>query len=82
MPMTFVRLVLIALVATGDAIYSIRARWRSVALLRLISSLGAPLAGTKPHNARRVMLAPASLYPFAWVLRGLVFFLLLNAFTS
>ena len=49
------------LVATGEDIYKSRARWRSVMLLRWISSLGDPLLGIKDLRARRVMLAPASL---------------------
>ncbi len=54
---------------------------RRVALLRLMSSLGAPLSGTNPLSARRVKLAPASLYPFACgAAARRRFFLLLNAY--
>ena len=65
-PTTFVRLVLMAAVATGEFMYSIRARWRRVALLWLMSSFGLPLLGTKPRSALLVRLAPPSLYPLAW----------------
>lgn len=65
-PTTFVRLVLMADVATGEDIYSIRPLWRRVKLFQSMSSLGEPLRGVKPLSARRVMLAPASLYPLAW----------------
>lgn len=53
-------------VATGEDIYSIRPLWRRVKLFQSMSSLGEPLRGVKPLSARRVMLAPASLYPLAW----------------
>ena len=53
-PTALVRFVLIALVARGLDIYSIRLRWRMVWLFQSISSLGALLRAMNFFKARRV----------------------------
>ena len=59
-PTTFVRLVLIAEVATGAAMYNMRARCLMVKLLKSMSSCADPLGALKPFTARFLQLAPAS----------------------
>ena len=65
LPTIYVRFVLIAAAAIGDAIYNIRPRCRKVLLLKSISSIGDPLFAVNPFSARFTQLAPASLYPLA-----------------
>lgn len=77
-PTTLVRFVLMALAAIGLLIYSMRLRWRSVALFWFISWLGELLSGLKLRVARRVRLPPALLYPLACGALGFLILLKYN----